>query len=63
MPQKMSITHDSSKRLRARPIMTEAVSFAIITAPAARVSCTLLGLCVVVPWAVLSVCLRFRLST
>jgi hypothetical protein len=51
--------HDSSKHLWARPFRTMVVLFTIIMAPGVLVPHVLLELCVVVPWAVPSVCLRF----
>jgi hypothetical protein len=57
----MSIVHGASKRLQARPFRTKALSFVIIMVPTAWFSHALLLLCVIVPWAVPSVYLRFRL--
>jgi hypothetical protein len=48
----MSVVHGASKCLWARPFRTEVVSFMIVMTLAAWVSCTSLGLHVVVPWAV-----------
>jgi hypothetical protein len=62
MPWETSISHGASKRLWARPFGTDVASMAIITAPMVQVSCALLGLCIIIPWAVLSVYLRLRLS-
>jgi hypothetical protein len=59
MPQESSVPHSASKRLLARPFRIEVVSFTIVIAPMVWVSHALLGLCVVVPWAVPSVYLRF----
>jgi hypothetical protein len=47
----MSVMHGTSKHLRARPFRTEIASFAVGVAPAMWVSCALLGLCIIVPWA------------
>jgi hypothetical protein len=58
----MSVTDGASKLLQARPFRTEATSFMIVTAPVAWVSYALLGLCIVIPWAVPSVYLKFRSS-
>jgi hypothetical protein len=59
MARETSVTHDTSKRLWARPFRTEVASFVIIMVPMAWVSHALLGLCIVVAWAVPSVYLRF----
>jgi hypothetical protein len=59
VPWEMSGAYGTSKCLWTRPFKTEVVSFVIITAPMARVSHALLGLCVIVPWAMPSVYLRF----
>jgi hypothetical protein len=59
MPGEMSVMHDASKRLQARPFGTETASSMVITAPATRVSPSLLGLCVVVSWVVPLVYLWF----
>jgi hypothetical protein len=62
MPQEMSITHDTSKYLRAMPIETEIASFAVVMALTMWVSHMLLGLCVVVSWVVPLVYLLFQPS-
>jgi hypothetical protein len=51
-----NVGHDTSKCLRAKPFRTEVALFMII------VSCASLGLCIVIPWTVLLVHLRFRPS-
>jgi hypothetical protein len=59
MPWQMSIVNGASKCLQARPFRTEALSFMIIMVPMVWFSHALLLLCVIVPWAVPSVYLRF----
>jgi hypothetical protein len=51
--------HGISEHLWARPFRTEVASFAIIVASVARVSHALLGLRVIIPWAVVAAYLRF----
>jgi hypothetical protein len=55
MPWETSVAHGASKRHQARPFITKAASFMIVVAPVAWLLCTLLGLCIIVPWAVPSV--------
>jgi hypothetical protein len=61
-PQEMSIVHSASKHLQTRPFRTEDASFMIVVAPTAWVLRALLGLCVIIHWAVPSVYQSFRLS-
>jgi hypothetical protein len=59
MPWETSIAHNASKCLRDGPFRTEVVSFVVIAAPVVWVLHALLGLCVIISWAVSLVYLRF----
>jgi hypothetical protein len=59
IPKKMGVAQSASKRLWDRPFKTEVASYMIVVAPGTWVSRSLLGLCTIVPWAMLSLCLRF----
>jgi hypothetical protein len=56
---KTSIAYSASEYLGTRPFGNEVASLVIVVAPVMQVLCAWLGLRVVIPWAMPSVCLVF----